>query len=251
MRHPLALLLVLAAAAPAAAYERAQAASGRPVAWVEREIAWSLAEPGSADVPYAAAVAAAGRAFAAWAEAGCTDLRFTYAAGGPRATSIDGAADGKNVIHWREHDWPGAPDEIALTTVVYDEATGRITDVDIDLNGEYLYFTASDDPARTEYDIESALTHEIGHLLGFADSSDPEAVMGHPLRRGDLVRRLGADDLAALCAVYPARVPKEPGDERIVYAAGCRAAGGAGAGGLLAAAALTLGVLGRPRRHRP
>jgi hypothetical protein len=254
---PRALLLVVAllAAAPAAAFNRTRVAGvGRAdLAWFDRTITWYLPAPGSADLPHDAAVAAAKRAFAAWAAVGCTDVNFTFVAGGPNRTSLDGGdADGINVIHWRESDWPGAPDQIAITTVTYDPESGRIVDVDIDLNGQYLFFTSSDDPNQTEYDIESALMHEAGHLLGFDDSPDPSAVMAQTLARGDLRRALGADDQAAVCAVYPAGAATPTiGAIGLELQGGCSAGAPAGARplglALLALAYLVTVTLLRPR----
>jgi MYXO-CTERM domain-containing protein len=241
----LLLLAVLLATAPAAGYNRTRSngVSQSSLAWFDRNITWYLPNPGSADVPHDAAVAAAKRAFAAWAGVGCTDLDFTFVAGGPNRTSLDGGdADGWNVIRWREGDWPGAPDQIAITTVTYDPGTGRIIDVDIDLNGQYLFFTASDDPNQTEYDIESALLHEVGHLLGFDDSANPGAVMAQALQRGDLKRSLGDDDTEAVCSVYPAGEPTPyVGGLSLDLQGGCSAGGPAtGSTALLALLALLL-----------
>jgi hypothetical protein len=250
------LLLVLLLGAPASAYNRTRATdlSRAGLSWFDRTITWYLPDPGSADVPHQMAVAAAKRAFATWAAVGCTDINFVFENGGPTVTSLDGgAADNRNVIHWREHDWPGAPDQIAITTVTYDEGSGRIVDADIDLNGEYLYFTAADDPAQTEYDIESALLHEIGHLLGFDDSSDPGAVMAQVLRRGDLRRSLGDDDEMAICEVYPAGAPTPRlGTVVLDLQGGCQAgAGSAGSFfGRLALLLLVVGLAGRRYRVR-
>ncbi len=100
---------LLLGALPASAYNRTRAAdvSQSGLAWFDRTITWHLPAPGSADIPHEAVVAAAKRAFAAWAAVGCTDVNFTFVAGGPTRTSLDGdAADGVNVIRWRERDWP-------------------------------------------------------------------------------------------------------------------------------------------------
>jgi hypothetical protein len=255
---PRALLVVLllgACAAPAAAWTRTRVAGNgqNRLAWYDRTITWHLPAPGSADVAHEVAVAAAKRAFAAWAAVGCTDVNFAFVTGGPGVTSLDGGeADGINTINWREADWPGAPDQIAITTVTYAPESGRILDVDIDLNGQYLFFTASDDPNQTEYDIESALLHEVGHLLGFDDSADPAAAMAQTLARGDLRRELGADDLDAVCAVYPAgAATPRVGALNAEMQGGCSAGGPAGttAAGLalLALAYLVTVTLLRPR----
>jgi MYXO-CTERM domain-containing protein len=59
------------------------------------------------------------------------------------------------------------------------------------------------------YDLQSILTHEIGHFLGLAHSPVPckdadcptmNALYSHGT---DYFRSLEADDVAAICAVYP------------------------------------------------
>jgi len=247
----LLLLAVLASAVPAAGYNRTRSAgfSQSSLAWFDRDITWYLPDPGSADLPHDGAVAAAKRAFAAWAAVGCTDVSFTFVSGGPNRTSLDGGdADGVNVIRWRESDWPGAPDQIAITTVTYDPGTGRIIDVDIDLNGQYLFFTSADDADQTEYDIESALLHEVGHLLGFDDSANPTAVMAQALQRGDLRRSLGDDDTEAVCSVYPAGEPTPyVGALGLDLVGGCSAGGPAGPAAAALLALLALFLLGTRR----
>ncbi|MBI5478493.1 MAG: matrixin family metalloprotease [Deltaproteobacteria bacterium] len=249
------LLVVLLQAAPAASYNRTRSVGfgQSSLAWFNRTITWHLPEPGSADLPHDVAVAAAKRAFAAWAAIGCTDVNFTFVAGGPTRTSLDGGeADGVNVIRWRETDWPGAPDQIAITTVTYDQGTGRIIDVDIDLNGQYLFYTAADDPAQTEYDIESALLHEVGHLLGFDDSADPTAVMAQMLQRGDLRRTLGDDDAQAICEVYPAGAPTPyVGGLGLDLQGGCSAGGPAGTSAALLALLALFPLVGRRLTYAP
>jgi uncharacterized protein (TIGR03382 family) len=245
----LTLLGLLLGVAPAAAYTRTRAidAGHSGLAWFDRTITWHLPAPGSGDVAHEAVVAAAKRAFAAWAAVGCTDVNFTFASGGPTRTSLDGGEpDGKNVIRWRESDWPGGPDQIAITTVSYDQGTGRIVDVDIDLNGQYLFYTSSDDPTQTEFDIESALLHEVGHLLGFDDSADPTAVMAQALTRGDVRRALGDDDQEAVCAVYPAGEPTPyVGGISTDLVGGCSAGGPAGTSAALLALLALLVLVGR------
>ena len=61
-------------------------------------------------------------------------------------------------------------------------------------------------------DLQTAITHEVGHFIGLAHSREPNSIMAAGLcDSGDRCardrvssRRLGADDIAAVCALYPA-----------------------------------------------
>ena len=73
-----------------------------------------------------------------------------------------------------------------------------------------MQFTRTPVPA-TSYDLPSILTHEVGHFLGMAHSTEPCTVGGddcptmNPFYTtgSDAYRSLEADDVAGICAVYP------------------------------------------------
>ncbi|XP_028771731.1 metalloendoproteinase 1-like [Neltuma alba] len=53
------------------------------------------------------------------------------------------------------------------------------------------------------FDLVWVAIHEIGHLLGLAHSNDPSAIMFAEVDSGKNKRTLGADDIAAIKALYP------------------------------------------------
>src|SRR5262249_39572717 len=113
-----------------------------------------------------------------------------------------------NILLFQDDKWTfdGLDDTIAKTTVSFDPATGTINDADIQLNYAYNDLTIGD--GHVVYDLESVLTHEIGHFLGFDHSSDPDATMFASYDEGTIGQRtLAPDDIAAVCAAYPASRP--------------------------------------------
>jgi hypothetical protein len=80
---------------------------------------------------------------------------------------------------------------------------------DITLNGQGFAFTTAPTGA-TAADVQNTVTHEVGHLLGFDHSPDPESTMFADAPLGETKKRdLTADDAQGLCDVYP--LGHEPG----------------------------------------
>lgn len=183
----------------------------RPLVWTRERVevrpAWRSAQV----VETALADAALAAAMSAWNDAGggCAGIEL-YA--GPEATgartNLDGGdPDGQNRIVWRAVEWPAdaAPEALALTTARYDPRSGRILDADIDLNAVRWRWSAAPEPPADHHDLENTLAHELGHLLGFAHTPDPEATMFGSAEPGETNKRdLAPDDVAAICEVYPA-----------------------------------------------
>jgi hypothetical protein len=125
---------------------------------------------------------------------------------------------------------------IALTTVSYDNGSGEIVDADIELNAwtgagsspPGYYFTCVDPPAPTcgapgdtgciSMDVQNTVTHEAGHVLGLGHSLSQycppnvtvanEATMCATASLGETAKRtLAPDDVAGICAIYPAGAP--------------------------------------------
>jgi hypothetical protein len=112
-----------------------------------------------------------------------------------------------NIVVFREDVWPyaGAENAIGLTTTRFDTTTGALWDADIELNAATQSLSLGD--PITGDDLLSVLTHEAGHFLGLSHSSDGAATMRaiyDPTRDGDTFRSLEDDDVAGICAVYPA-----------------------------------------------
>ncbi|MBI2894012.1 MAG: matrixin family metalloprotease [Deltaproteobacteria bacterium] len=235
---------------------RVDAETERYLYWPERRIALDVDETGNPDLDPEEMQRAVERSLEEWSRPDCTDLDLAY--GSPattRATNLLEAdsPDLQNVLVWRGDDWPEdlGDDVGAITTLVFD-LEGVILDGDIDMNGAGFVWTTTDD--STGIDVQSNVTHEVGHLIGFDHTVDRDATMYFSMVEGDLSRRdLAPTDLAGLCFAYPAgeptpegTVPEEP--ESRDQADGCAAVrdGQPGHGATL----LVLLVLGAARTSR-
>jgi hypothetical protein len=241
-------LLLIASERNAAAYLRYQSATGVPFALMPACLPLRLVVyPDTfSDMTVDEITGAARGAAAAWsAEANtCTFLEFEVTVVNGPAPRI--ANDGTTMIIFREASWcklgasgvcdPSVPYDqaaTALTTVVASTSTGRIVDVDIEINAHTFRF--ADRVAHPEltasYDLQNLLTHEIGHLIGLDSSCYPAGVGTRPLDNtgqpvpdcatasaavqattmfpsttpDDLEKRtLEPDDRAGICGIYPA-----------------------------------------------
>jgi hypothetical protein len=158
----------------------------------------------------------------------------------------------------------------AITTATYvDDSSssrdGAIVDADIEINGVHFAVAVDDQTTSSEpclADVRNTLTHELGHLLGIehtclaaTDPSDRVDHLGRPVPRcsatsdpmiinatmynfqecGETKKAtLEADDVAAVCGIYP--VASDPGTcAPVGTTSGCCQAGGPGGSLVLSA----------------
>jgi uncharacterized protein (TIGR03382 family) len=161
----------------------------------------------------------------------------------------------------------GDPKIIALTTTSYNTHNGEILDADMELNaadpaaetGQLptaagYYFTCGPiAPPCTSLgqagcvwlDVQNTVTHEAGHVIGFAHNADPQSTMYATAPIGDTSKRsLAVEDIQGVCDVYPAGKPPLPCGTN---SSGC-GCGTTGAEGVLGLAAVALAWRRRPRR---
>jgi MYXO-CTERM domain-containing protein len=193
-------------------------AEGAPLHWKSRCLSFGTQNSGSPtlDISYQAADDALRKAFLQWMHADCgggTHPSFdAWDIGAPYGGIIcdepefNSTKPNANVVMFRDHDWPHKdPDNtLAVTSTIFDEATGALFDADIEVNSFKQTITTTSVAAEVGKDLQSILTHEVGHFLGLAHSNVEKATMFHNYQPGDLnYRSLHEDDVKGICAIYP------------------------------------------------
>lgn len=265
-------------------------AGGKPLFWPVSCVSFSLHQDASKvqGITYDKFREVAEEAFSSWQEVDCgggkkPSLKFSnygavscdkheYNQGKvDSAGKVTEPAQGNaNILVFRDQKWPyeGTANTLALTTLTFNVESGEIYDADMEINGVKGEVTVTTSDSDVKVDLLSVLTHEAGHFIGIAHSSDSSATMFATYTPGTLdLRSLTADDANAVCSIYPptrANLPTCDPTPRHGYltecaspletvdACGCRVPGGGSSAplGLPAAASLALGALFIARRRR-
>jgi hypothetical protein len=248
---------------------------------------------GGMDMTPAEILQASQASAAAWsAEANPCSFLVVTVEGSTAATPI-AKYDYKNSLVFRTTSWCSPSDKagactydaaaLAITSVFANKSNGLIRDADIEVNSKNFIWAdlATDSTAHGKQDLQNALTHEMGHLIGLdhtcyvsgdppldengiavppCDSASEEVratTMFASAVPGDLEKRtLAPDDKQALCDMYPVA------DDPMIYptvttpppeSGGCAIApnGGDETVLLLLGAIGALGVATRRRARKP
>jgi hypothetical protein len=118
---------------------------------------------------------------------------------------------GFNLLRFEPGGAPLAKGALAITIASSDPRTGDMVDADIVFNGQHHFglldptLDAAASTARTPYDFQNVLTHELGHYLGISHETldDAEATMFHTSSRGETHKRdLASSDRTLISQLY-------------------------------------------------
>lgn len=171
------------------------------------------------------AVTAVQNAFGNWLTSGASlpNMKFDSSKKNPSLLK----PDGRNTVSYGEIDIKGHKNDLALTITFLNPATGRIQESDIVINSKHDFLTHQKlDACGGQYDLESVVTHEVGHFFGLGeDTEDDSTTMYYVTRACDIQKReLKEPDRHSMVLLYS--TPGDDSAEEEAKTAGCALARG-------------------------
>ncbi len=223
--------LLLLSAATAQAYDIKKTTKGDLVHWESPTVQYTI-DP-SVDRAVRSATDATTEAMRSWSgTVGAPELETA-----PRDASSPTTPgfDQKNGVFYMKDGYAPAGRALAITVLTYDNASGKILDADVIVNGAYSFEVLDPNAARTEkataahlantdvishgderqvardavvYDLHHVIAHELGHSLGMNDElGRKDALMyRYSVPNDASLRQPASDDIAGLAELYSTRL---------------------------------------------
>jgi hypothetical protein len=194
------LLVVSSFAGRATAYTLVQSTTGNVPNWLSMPIQFWINQSGSPQISNGSEFQAVQAAFQTWQNVSIANVSFQYM--GTTAVPTVGQ-DGLSVVTFVDSSVPIGLETVAAEFSFYTiDGTGNATmqEADIALSTSLNFSTSAE---AGKYDIQSVVTHEVGHLLGLDHSALLSSVMSPYPAPGQLDQRtLSYDDMAGLSEFY-------------------------------------------------
>ena len=112
----------------------------------------------------------------------------------------------KNIIFFNRGEWPeNLEPNLMASTFVWNNDEGEILAFDIIINNSFKWGTNGEPYTQ---DLQNALTHEIGHVLGLGHSEEDTATMFGTSYTGEKSKRtLDEDDIQGISYLYSGLTP--------------------------------------------
>ncbi len=119
--------------------------------------------------------------------------------------------DNLNIVAYTAIDGPGGTLAFAIFWYAYCLNSGirdyYISEVDLVVDNAENWYVGTGNPGSTQYDLESAILHELGHGLGLGHVIDPTDLMHWTLSAGQTKRTLNASNINAVTEKMNLSIP--------------------------------------------
>lgn len=182
------LLATLVTLSPAHAWEVKTNSAGDPLHWIQVPVHYSVNPSNSQGLSDSSVISAVDSAFSTWQSVDGAKIQFRY--DGKSNVDTYGHEDGLNVVFF-ESSWPADwDDDLLAMALTWNVDGGEIIAMDMVVNEDHPWSTGSGDG----FDLQNALTHEVGHAIGLAHTVEESATMFGSSSREDREKRDLVDD---------------------------------------------------------